>query len=313
MGSPNVASIGDGFPLVGQLHFEEGIETSRVVDVELRDGVGRQAIDWTTSTPTGIFRFNDVKHGRYYIVVESIHYQTVQELLVVDMQTFGMINVDLSMYSRRSKADLEKLISLEELRRNVPEEAITEYDKAVEELQGGDPKKAIDYLQRAIKIAPSFYESHFQLALAHQREERLAQSISSLKRAADLNEASSEARSWLGRLLFETTDFQGAIKALLERLELGAPSGDDYFYLGSSYYRLGDLLAAERNLLRTTELESQNSGQARLQLFNVYIRSGQAGKALEQLDNYLAEFPGSPQYDAIKGRADQIRRDLGFD
>lgn len=312
MASPNVrASVGDGFPLIGQLHFEEGVE-SKIVDVELRDGVGRNAIDWTTSSPTGVFRFNDVRHGRYHIVIESIHYQHVQQLLVVDMQTFAMINVDVSMYPRRSEADQEKLISLQELRRNVPKEAVAEYDKAVKELQSGDSGKATDYLQRAIKIAPTFYEAHLQLGLTHQREARHVQAISSLKEASSLNEASIEARSWLGRLLFEAADFQGAVEALSQRLKLGAPSGDDYFYLGSSYYRIGNLGAAERNLLRTAELGSQNAGQARLQLFNVYIRSGQAGKALEQLDNYLAEFPSSPLYDSIKMRAEQIRRDLGF-
>ena len=39
--SPNVReSIRDGFPLVGQLHFEEGA-SPHIVTVELRDGVAR--------------------------------------------------------------------------------------------------------------------------------------------------------------------------------------------------------------------------------------------------------------------------------
>ena len=309
--SPNTrVSIGDGFALFGQLHFEEGAEPG-TVDVELRDGVARSILDQVTSNPAGVFRFNDVAMGRYYVVIESERYQRVQQLLVVNTQTFAMINLDIPMYPRRVEVEGETLVSMEELRRNVPREAIDEYDEAVAELQKENSDNAIDHLERALEIAPDFYEAHLQLGLTHQRQERRAQAISSLERAAELNEASAEARAWLGRLYFEAGEFQRSVAALRERLELGAPSADDHFYSGSSYYRLGNLGAAERNLLRAAELESENSGQARLQLFNVYIRSGQPRKALEQLDAYLEEFPDAPNHDAIRQRADQIRKDLG--
>ena len=309
--SPNVrVSVGDGFALFGQLHFEEGAEPG-TVDVELRDGVARNILDQVTSNPAGVFRFNDVPLGRYYVVIESEQYQRVQQHLVVGTQTFAMINLDISVYPRRVDVEGETLVSMEELRRNVPREAIDEYDEAVVELQKENSDNAIDHLERALEIAPDFYEAHLQLGLTHQREERRAQAISSLERAAELNEASAEARTWLGRLYFETGEFQRAVAALSERLELGAPSGNDHFYIGSSYYRLGNLAAAEQNLLRAAQTETEESGQARLQLFNVYIRSGQPRKALEQLDAYLEEFPDAPNHDAIKERAEQIRKDLG--
>ncbi len=309
--SPNVrTSVGDGLPIIGQLHFEEGAEPA-IVDVELRDIVARNILDQVTSNPAGVFRFNDVPLGRYQVVIETVRYQRVQQLLAVDTKTFGMISLDISLYPRRVAAGGEPLVSLEELRRGIPSEAIDEYEKAIEELQKENSGKAIDRLERALQIAPDFYEAHLQLGFSHQREGRRAQAISSLERAAELNEASREARTWLGRLCFEAGEFQRSVAALSERFELGAPSADDHFYIGSSYYRIGNLAGAEQNLLRASELASENSGPARLQLFNVYIRSGQPRKALEQLDAYVEEFPDAPNADAIKERADQIRRDLG--
>ena len=310
--SPNVrASVGDGLPIVGQLHFEEGADPA-IVDVELRDVVAFSILDRVTSNPAGVFRFNDVPLGRYQVVIESQRYQRVQQILAVDTKTFAMISMDISLYPRRVDVDEETLVSLEELRRNVSREAIDEYEKAVEELQKENPYRALERLERALEIAQDFYEAHLQLGFIHQREDRRAQAISSLERAAELNGASREARTWLGRLYFEAGEFQRSVAALSERFELGAPSADDHFYIGSSYYRVGNLAAAEQNLLRAAEMESENSGQARLQLFNVYIRSGRPQKALDELDSYLEEFPDSPNYDAIKERADQIRRDLGL-
>ncbi len=303
-------SIKDGFPLVGQLHFEGGA-SPHIVTVELRDGVARNIVDETTTTPTGVFRFDGVIMGRYTIVIDSERYQYVQQLLVVDMQVFAMISLDIPMYPRRASEGGDALVSLEELRRNMPREALEEYDRAVEEFQDENSVRAVEHLERALKISPDFYEAHLQLGLAHQRDERRPEAIASLERAVELNDASAEGRSWLGRLYFETEQFVAAIEQLYARIDLGAPSADDYFFLGSSYYRLGALMESEDNLLRAVELEPDASGPVRLQLFNVYVRSGQTFKALDQLDTYLEAFPDAPNYDAIKERADQIRRDLG--
>ncbi len=303
-------SIKDGFPLVGQLYFEEGA-SPHIVTVELRDGVARNIIDETTTAPNGQFRFDGVIMGRYTIVIDSERYKYVQQLLVVDMQVFAMITLDIPMYPRRVPAGGNPLVSVEELRRDVPRDAVEEYERAVEELQKENSDRAIDHLGRALEIAPDFYDAHLQLGFTHQRAERPNEAIASLERAVELNDVSREGRSWLGRLYFETDQFARAADQLSARIELGAPSADDHFFLGSSYYRLGAIAESEQHLLRAAELVPETSGPARLQLFNVYIRSGQTFQALKQLDAYLEAFPDAPNSDAIRERADQIRRDLG--
>lgn len=311
MSSPNVRlSVKGGFPIIGQLHFEEGAKKS-IVDIELRDVVGRDVIDRATSMPSGQFRFDGVTVGHYMITVRSERYHRVEESLIVDMKTFGMINLDIALYPRNFSSKSEALVSLEALRRSVPRKATEEYEKAVNELQKGNSKKAVERLKRALKIEPNFYDAHLQLGFAHQREERPTEAIVSLLEASKLNPTSAEARTWLGRLYFETDQMQKAVAVLSERISLGAVSSDDFFFLGSAHYRLGELAEAEENLLQAAGMTEESSGQARLQLFNVYMRSGRPIKALGQLEAYLNAFPDSPNYDAIKDRVDQIRKDLG--
>ena len=304
-------SVKDGFPLIGQLHFEDGAESS-IVEVELRDESDSTVLDSATATLGGRFYFNEVKLGTYWIAIESERYQWVKHRLEVDLvRTFGVINLELSLYPRRALRDGTRVISLDALRRDIPKKAIEKLENAVKEFQKAEEKKGIDLLEEALEIAPDFFEAHLQLGFAHQRAGRREEAIASLATADKLNSASAGATTWLGRLYFETERFEEAIDTLTRRLEMGAVSADDYFHIGSSYYKMGLFAEAEENLLHAATQWPDEAGPSHLQLFNVYMRTRQPSKALEQLDAYVEGFPDAPDHDAIKNRADQLRQMLG--
>ena len=300
----------DGFPLLGQLYFEDGAETA-IVEIELRDANDSTVLDRTTSNPAGGFHFNNVKVGRYWVVIEGERYQWIKHRLQVDVLTFGVINLELSLLPRRVSEHGEDVVSLEELRRSVPPVALEEFDKALKDFGKKDSRKGIERLEKALDIAPDFYAAYLQLGFAHQRNGRREEAIPPLEHAARLNTASAEARTWLGRLFFETEQFEKAIDVLTERLDLGASTYDDHFHLGSAYYKLGTPDEAEQNLLRAVELSPEEAGPARLQLYNVYMRTRRPGQALEQLDAWIERFTDDPNYGNIKEMADRLRREIG--
>ena len=193
---------------------------------------------------------------------------------------------------------------------DIPKKAVEKLENAFEEFPKAEEKKGIDLLEEALEIAPNFFEVHLQLGFAHQRAGRRQEAIASLATADKLNSASPEATTWLGRLYFETQRFGEAIDTLTRRLEMGAASADDYFHIGSSYYKMGLFAEAEENLLHAAALWPDEAGSSRLQLFNVYMRTRQPSKALEQLDGYVEAFPDAPDHDAIRQRADQLRRQI---
>ena len=51
-------------------------------------------------------------------------------------------------------------------------------------------------------------------------------------------------------------------------------------------------------------MSPEEAAGARLQLFNLYMRTRLPAKALEQVEAYLEEFPDHPNHDAMKERAD---------
>ncbi len=298
-----------GFSVIGRLTFEEGSVPS-IVDVELRSPDGLNTIEMKQATMEGIFQFDGVGLGRYFVVIESDRYQYVRHLLDVDTRSFSVIQLDLSLYPRPTAADGTPLVSLNELRRDIPNDALKKLDEALKEFGDDDAKKGIERLEEAVEIAPDFYEAHLELGYAHQRGQRAEEAIASLEKAYELNPASAGATTWLGRLYFETENYPAAVERLLERVEIGNATADDYFILGSSYYRLAQPREAEANLLQAVMLSPTEAAGARLQLFNLYMRTRLPAKALEQVEAYLEEFPDHPNHDAMKERADQLRKSI---
>lgn len=298
-----------GFPIVGRLQFHDNVQATPIeILLESDEGV---VIDRTMSSPNGEFRFNGVRLGRYWIVIEGEKFGSIRERLDLDMRTFGIVNVTLDVRGRfASTSKGDPVVSLDELRRKIPGAAVKEFEKGMNEFRKGKEKSALSHLEKSINIAPEFFEAHLQLGLLRQREGDRESAIRSLERAVALNATSAAARTSLAKLYFETDQFQKVVDVLGELVRLGLANAETHFYLGSAYYKLNALDAAEQNLSRALTISPDTMGQAHLQLFNVYMKSRQPGKALDQLLTYLNRFPNAPDHETVREQADRLRRAL---
>ena len=110
----------------------------------------------------------------------------------------------------------------------------------------------------------------------------------------------------LGEVYFKRMLYGKAIDVLVEARRLGELFADDFFYLGSSYYKLNRFVPAEEQLLKAQSLAKYREG-AYLQLYNVYMKTRQPEKALAQLDDYLKFFVADDTYRDVQKRAKLLR------
>jgi Tfp pilus assembly protein PilF len=302
-------SVEGGFPLEGQITWEAGAEPA-LVDVELRGSDESTVIGRMQATTNGLFRFNNVRYGTYWIVIESERYNYIRQRVIVDNSTFAMIQVAVSLFPRTVAEGGDPVAAVQALRVKIPKKAFEKYEDALEEFQKGKEDKGIDRLEEALEMAPDYYDAHLDLGFAHQRAGDAEQAIVSLKKAVEINPSAADGLSWLGRLYYETGQFPAAVGALSGRIELGAASADDSFYIGSAYYKMGAYAKAEESLLRSVSIAPETSGPARLQLVNVYMRSRRPFLALEQLETYLAEHPDDTNLEAYQKRVDDLKQML---
>ena len=133
-------SLEAGFNVIGQLSFENGAEPT-FVEVQLRGPNGLNTLDRTTATMDGRFQFNGVRLGRYWIVIEDDHFQWVKQQFDVDTRSFAMIKLDVSLYPKPTQADGTPIVTIEELRRDVPEDAVKKLGEASREFRDDDAEK----------------------------------------------------------------------------------------------------------------------------------------------------------------------------
>jgi len=297
-------SLKDGIPVYGKLIFPPGLKDPMVdVVLESFDGV---IVAKTNSGPNTEFRFNNVRLGRYNIVIEGERYENVRHMLEVDARAFGMINVEIRL---RPRAGFESTNVQPVLKANIPRDAQKEFEKGLEQQRKGDARKAAGHYEKALKIAPTFYEANVQLGIYHQKTGNGVEAARLLEQAVKSNPSSLSGRITLSRLYIQTEQFLKILDTLRDAPR-GMGSADVYYLMGIAHYKLDNLAEAEKELQHSIEIAPDAMGGAHLQLYNVYMKTRQPLKALEALDTYIKKSPNAPDRAAIEDRAEKLRKAL---
>lgn len=137
----------------------------------------------------------------------------------------------------------DAMVSLAELatEKIVPKEARKLYEKALKADRKGDRDRAWEYAIAAVERAPTFFQAHAAVAVAHLKAGELDQADRELDIVASLNPQYLPAREIRGLVHFFRDDFREAVAAL-EELVKQAPCRDTArYFLTRSLLKLGDV------------------------------------------------------------------------
>jgi Flp pilus assembly protein TadD len=218
------------------------------------------------------------------------------------------------------------VVDLKQLRAKIPGKAMNEYEKALKESSKGNPAKAAEGLERALKLAPDFYEAQYSLGIQYIGLHQYDQAETALLRARDLSPNAAEPLINLGMLYYQrgksqsdasrpeeaATTFKKAADFLEESIRRNPLSSSAHSYFGAALYKMGSYEEAETNLKRALELDAEEQN-ARLMLVNVYTKSARYDEALEQSNIFLAKNPKSPQratLEALKAKIEKVNGEV---
>jgi len=215
------------------------------------------------------------------------------------------------------------VVDLKQLRTRVPGKAVDEYEKALKESSKGNREKAVEGLQRAVKLAPDFYEAQHSLGIHYMALQKFDDAETALIKARDLSPKAADPLINLGTLYYQRGEslvdsghadeaadvFDKAIDVLDESIKRDPLSAAAHGYLGAALYKVAEYQEAETSLNRALELDADQTN-ARLMLINVYTKSGRYKDALEQVNIFLTKNPKSPQRPAMEAIKQQIEKAL---
>jgi Flp pilus assembly protein TadD len=289
---------------------------------------GGQPIGFAYTSSSGEFSFQGPSiqmDQNVYVSVKMDGYKPYRERLDgLSPNGFGGI---LTIFLERENVRIEKsgaaIVDVKQLRAHVPGKAVDEYEKALKDSSKGNSTSAVERLERAIKLAPDFYEAQNTLGIQYLKLQKYEDAETALLRATELGPKAAEPLINLGMLYYQrgetlsdsgkpdeaATTFQKATHVLEQSVQFSPLSATAHSYLGAALYKTGVYDRAESTLNRALELDDQ-AHDARLMLINVYVKQTRYQDAVALIKTYLIKNPKAPQRPALERIQGQL--EAGF-
>ncbi len=162
-------------------------------------------------------------------------------------------------------------------------------------MQAGDPSKAAVQLNRAARLAPHDYDTHYDLALVLLAQDQYQSAAFALEQAVRINPSAAIAHLLLGRAYQNTNKTIDAIEQFKTALHLDPKIPLGHYHLGFAYGSLGK--NREATVEYETELRNGNAdAEVYYQLAHLQIELGDLKSAVV---NDRAAIARKPRADAF--------------
>jgi Flp pilus assembly protein TadD len=252
----------------------------------------------TTTDDKGTFAFRGVPKGDYVVLVEKEE----------GFEPFSQ-NVSVSAFSGdpylvirlrlKGEAKSEPGVVNAELA-NVPQKALTTYQKALQSAQAGNNKAAVEELKQAISEYPEFMLAFNELGLQYLKLGELDKADEALAKALKLAPDSATPLLTHGVLLAVQGKFNLAVTELQIALKQRDQSAIGHLYLGQSLAILGRYADAESHLTRAIELGGDEVKDAHRFLGAIYFQRGEREKGVTEFETYLRLAPKAKDAEQVR-------------
>jgi TolA-binding protein len=320
---PGDPGTGGKNTIQGSIYYESGQRLDRRVKVRLR---GLNTDSFTMSDDTGAFSFRRLRDGAYTVIVDagSGYEVTSENVDVIQPRRRGdpgqTYTVQLTLHTRNAAS--QPVGTVDASTGGVPEPARKLYKEALDAIQAGDHKKAIEQLNEAVKLYPTFVPALNELGVQYMRQKEYDKAEASLREALRLAPDSFTPQLNFGILMMQKKDYVTAATALERAVQKDNSSSAAHLNLGKAFINLGVYNKAEKELLQVisiggdhtaeTHLSSigmggDNTVEAHRYLAAVYIETKNNDRAVQQLEQYLSLAPKAKDADKIREIVKQLR------
>src|SRR3989454_180305 len=198
----------------------------------LLDHFGSKKDQRTDTDLHGNFEFRNVPKGSYYIRVRWEGFENVN--YPVDVPGTPYVFIFLNGSAARGPAALgrNRVVDIRQLTANIPKQALKEYEKAVRDIRDHNTQRAIERLEKSVRLAPDFYNAHLGLAQEYRKTGRLDAAEQELTRAFELNPREGTPLIQLGEMYLDKNNFERAAEVLSQAIRIEPGSAVAHYRLG---------------------------------------------------------------------------------
>jgi len=305
---PNSSRPSRVWAVRGTLRDFQTSEPMEMVRVSLKKFTG-EVFGTNYTHSRGDFEFNGVPNGSYQIVAEAEGYLLLQE----NIEVLNASREGLTFFLHRTGENIPRAtvagdsVSKHEL--SMPQKAQEAYRKGTERLYDkSDAKGSIPHFQRAVSIAPDYYEAYFQLGVAHSRLGQAADAESALRKSIALSDDHyAQPDVALAALYINTGRFAEAAELAHRGISLDGAAWQGHYELARALAGLNQWADAEKSA-REVRANKPDFAPVYLLLANIYMHEKNAPALIEDLEAYLKIQPNGPDSERARSLLEQVRR-----
>jgi outer membrane protein assembly factor BamD (BamD/ComL family) len=285
--------------IVGQVRISPGTEIKSPVLINLTSR--GQTVNSVYTDNEGRFGFNALPANIYHVEINQEGFLPVREDVSVDAITSSMRLLNIYLVPRDAKEKPSpsgmnggntRLTDLNQYN-EIAKPARKEYDKGVRSDRDGRFDEAIRHYQKAVELAPGFYEARNNLGSDLLSKSQFVEAQFQFEQVIKVNPTDAAAYFNLGNISLLTKQYDKGQHWVEEGLSKQPDSAFGHFLRGSIDARSGKPNEAEVALKRCLELDPLMS-KSHLALVNLYMQQKRPGDAASELRVFLKNFPEDP-------------------
>jgi Flp pilus assembly protein TadD len=309
---------GGNHVIQGKIFFPSGRRAEGAIQIKLQSNASGEIS--TIADSSGSFIFTSLAPGNYtVVVVAGADYEIAREGVTIDSdlnlaRSGGPINsatrrytVMVTLQLKNDSGNRAKASVVNAALAEVPENARTLYEKALELVKTGDTLGAIDNLKAALSLYPRFPLALNELGVQYLRLGQASKAVEPLKSAAGLTPDAFTPKLNLGIALLEARRFAEAEANLREALRINQSVPTAHMYLGLTLARLRNDEGAEKELRQAIDLSGDKLTLAHYYLGGLYWQRRDYRRAADELDTYLRLTPNAPDAERVRGTVKELR------
>lgn len=315
VGSSRGLSSGDGnHRIQGRVYMPSGQSvngTTIKVILETTSSMGGSS---TVADPDGSFSFNNLRPGRYSVVVDAgKDYVAPRETVDIDPGQMGDKQVNIQL---RLKADASNPALA-----GVPQNALDLYGKGTAAAQKGNAKEAADFLSKAVAAYANFPMALNELGLQYLKLRQWDKAAETYEALIKLKPTDAAAHLNLGIALYNIgiglvtqqklddaqKNLDGAEAQLREAVKLNSPGPAAHYYLGLTLIKFRAYDEAQKELELAISNGGETLAQAHRYLGGLYQTAHKNKEAADELEKYLKLDSKAADADRIRGTIKDLR------
>jgi Tfp pilus assembly protein PilF len=306
---------GGSHVISGKIFFPSGRRAEGTIQVKLESfNAGNIS---TIADSSGSFIFTSLSPGNYTVVINAgPDYEISRETVTIDSDlNLSRMGIPINTGSRRytvmvtlqaKPANHAKASVVNAALAEVPSEARTLYEKALERSRAGDNAAAIENLKSALALFPKFPLALNELGVQYLKIKQANRAVEPLRSATTLSPDAATPKLNLGIALLDTQQYHEAETRLRDALRISATPAT-HMYLGLTLHYLQNNAEAEKELKAAIESGGNQLTIAHYYLGGLYWKMHDYQRAVEELENYLRLTPDAPDAERVRGTIKELR------